>query len=71
LLDFWLGIGICRVPSGDSEFDKSWRDKLVAVITRNCVMIVIVIVDKKSLLPRFSSDFGKAKINTWVFLEIN
>jgi len=40
LLDFWLGIGICRVPSGDSEFDKSWRDKLVAVITRNCVMIV-------------------------------
>ena len=29
------GVAIFKVPSGSDEFNSRWRDKLVAVITRN------------------------------------
>ena len=44
LLDLWLhnlmsikykGVSIFKIPSGDNNFDKGWREKLLAVITRD------------------------------------
>ena len=31
----YKGISIFRLQTGDSEFDKNWRDKLLSVITRD------------------------------------
>ena len=31
----YKGVSIFKIPSGDNTFDKEWREKLVAVITRD------------------------------------
>ena len=31
----YKGTGISKVPSGDSDFETNWRNKLVPVITRD------------------------------------
>ena len=31
----YAGIGIYKVPSGDGEFEKNWREKLVLIITKD------------------------------------
>ena len=30
------GIGIYKVPAGDDKFEQHWREKIVAIITRDC-----------------------------------
>ena len=32
------GLSIFKVPSGDSEFETTWRNKLIAVVTRDRVI---------------------------------
>lgn len=32
------GVAIFKVPSGDTEFEKNWREKLVSIITRDRVI---------------------------------
>ena len=34
----YKGIGIYKVPSGDSDFEKTWREKLIAIIVRDRVV---------------------------------
>lgn len=34
----YKGIGIYKVPSGDSEWETKWREKLVAIVTRDRVV---------------------------------
>lgn len=34
----YKGIGIYKVPGGNNEFDTAWRNKLVAIITKNRVV---------------------------------
>ena len=31
----YAGIGIYKVPSGNDEFKKNWREKLVLIITKD------------------------------------
>ena len=34
----YKGIGIFKVPSGNTEHEKNWRDKLVNIVTRDRVI---------------------------------
>ena len=34
----YKGLSIFKVPSGDSEFETTWRNKLIAVVTRDRVI---------------------------------
>ena len=34
----YAGIGIYKVPSGNDEFEKNWREKLVLIITKDRVI---------------------------------
>ena len=34
----YKGLSIFKVPSGDSEFETTWRNKLIAIVTRNRVI---------------------------------
>ena len=34
----YAGIGIYKVPSGNDEFEKNWREKLVFIITKDRVI---------------------------------
>ena len=34
----YKGTGIYKVPSGDDDFAKAWREKLIPIITRNRVL---------------------------------
>ena len=40
----YKGLSIFKVPSGDSEFETTWRNKLIAVVTRDRVTLLCLIV---------------------------
>ena len=51
-LSKYKGTGIYKVPSGDDEFAKAWREKLILIITRNRVIDTALkerIVKKKTV----------------------
>ena len=31
----YKGIGIYKVPSGENDFDKKWRNQLINIVTRD------------------------------------
>ena len=39
----YAGIGVYKVPSGNVEFEKNWREKLVLIITKDRVIDELLI----------------------------
>ena len=34
------GIAICKIPTGNADFEKNWREKFVSITTRDRVIDV-------------------------------